>query len=100
MNFVPCVGPTYTLTALPACGSGQYSIGVNISNMGSASTYAITNTANGSVVTATGTGRGGGFMERGSVLEPERCVTLNLAHNVNALCSASTGPYNSLVPCQ
>ncbi|HQV75909.1 MAG TPA: GEVED domain-containing protein, partial [Flavobacteriales bacterium] len=93
LNFVPCVGPTYTLTALPACGSGQYSIGVNISNMGSASTYAITNTANGSVVTATGTGTWnvGPFLS-GTI------VTLNLAHNVNALCSASTGALQFTCP--
>ncbi|MBK9764970.1 MAG: hypothetical protein IPO87_16895 [Flavobacteriales bacterium] len=86
LNFVPCVGPTYTLTALPACGSGQYSIGVNISDMGTASSYAITNTGNGSVVTATATGSWtvGPFLS-GTI------VTLNLAHNVNAVCNATSG---------
>ena len=85
LNFANCVGPTYTTTVVPACGTNQYNVSVVVTNLGSATSYAISNSLNGSVVNvpALGTYTVGPFAS-GST------VNLTLTHNANPTCNANT----------
>ena len=81
---LPCTSPTATFTTVPNCVNNQYSIAVNVTNMGDASTLDVLNASSVSIGTITGTGI--------STFGPYTSGTtqsLTLAHNLNSICNVT-----------
>ncbi|MBK7944423.1 MAG: hypothetical protein IPJ85_03510 [Flavobacteriales bacterium] len=83
LNFVTCVGPTATRSVVPACGTNQFFVAVNVTNMGTASSYTITNNIDGSTVNVPGVGvyNAGPFTSGAN-------VTVTLVHSDDVSCNA------------
>ena len=92
LNFVTCVGPTATRTIVPACPSG-FNLSVNVTSMGSATGYTITNNINASTVAVTGVGTYsvGPFANGSNVI-------LTLVHNADISCNATLPAATFLCP--
>jgi subtilisin-like proprotein convertase family protein len=90
LNFVDCVGPAATRTAVSACPGG-FNVNVNVTSMGSATGYTITNNINGSTVAVTGAGTysAGPFPSGSNVI-------LTLVHNSNPTCNLTLAPVSFL----
>lgn len=81
---INCTAPTATYTIVPNCGTNQFSVNVNITNMGSAASIAIKEGATTfTTATATGTYSAGPFASGSSHV-------LTLEHNANTLCNVTS----------
>ncbi len=88
----PCTAPVATYAIVPDCSNGQFSISVNISNMGSATSIAINDGATTlGTASATGSTVVGPFASGSS-------KTLTLVHNVNTLCNVTSAAQAYICP--
>lgn len=85
-----CTPPAATTTLVPACGSSQYSIDVNVTALGSG-TPSITDGTSSWPVTAIGVVNVGPFASGSS-------VTLTLLHGSDATCNLPLGLFNYSCP--
>ncbi len=93
LRILPCTPATAgSQTIVPACGTNEYYIDVNLTSLGSSTTIDLTNSLNGNVVTANATGvwQVGPFPS-GST------VTVTLEHN-NPSCDVNLAPQTYTCP--
>lgn len=85
-----CTSPAATFDVVPDCANSQFSVTVNLTSMGSATSVSI---QEGSTVYATATAAGtysaGPFADQST-------HTLTLAHNTDALCNVTSDPLISI----
>ncbi len=93
LRIVPCSPATAgSQTIVPACGTNEYFIDVNLTSLGSSATIDLTNSHNGNVVTANATG-----VWQVGPFPSGTTVTVTLEHN-NPACDVSLAPQSFTCP--
>ncbi|WP_445717549.1 choice-of-anchor J domain-containing protein [Flavobacterium sp.] len=87
-----CVNPTATFTIVPDCANGQFSIDVDVTNIGSATSLAISDgTTNLTGISATGVQTFGPYADGAS-------ATISITNEQDAGCSISSGALDYVCP--
>ena len=93
LRILPCTPATAgSQTIVPACGTGEYYIDVDLTSLGSSTTIDLTNSLNGNVVTANATG-----VWQVGPFPSGTAVTVTLEHN-NAACNSTLATQNYYCP--
>ncbi|KAA5532717.1 T9SS type A sorting domain-containing protein [Taibaiella lutea] len=95
ITAISCTAPAATFTAALDCANSQFSVSVNVTNMGSATSLSLSDgtTTYGSPITATGTYTAGPFSSGTT-------QTITLIHNASAYCNLESSQisYNCSLP--
>lgn len=93
ITAISCISPAATFTAVPDCANNQFSVSVNVTNLGSATSLSITDGTNtyGTAITATGTYTAGPFTSGTT-------QNLTLVHNIDSGCNLDADPISYLCP--
>lgn len=88
-----CTSPSATTSVVTNCANNQYSVNVNVTNLGSATSLSLTNgvLTYGSPITAAGTYAAGPFASGSS-------QNIVLVHNPDTLCNVNFAPIVSYCP--
>jgi hypothetical protein len=87
-----CSPPTATASAVDLCGSNQFRVDVNVTNMGDAATYTLSNDYDANTVSVTGTGTY-------SLTFPiDVVVNVTLEHDTDSACDKSYGSFTDSCP--
>jgi hypothetical protein len=93
ITALACTSPTATFTTVPDCANNQFSVSVNVTNLGSATSLSLTDgtTTYGTAITAIGTYTAGPFTSATT-------QNLTLVHNIDAGCNLDADPISYLCP--
>jgi hypothetical protein len=87
-----CTPPTATASVVDLCGTNQFRVDVNVTNMGDASTYTLSNDYDANTVSVTGTGTW-------SLTFPiDILVSVTLEHDSDSACDTIFGAFTDSCP--
>lgn len=89
ISCATCLAPTATTSVVPDCANNQFSLSINITSMGNATSLGLESTQNGIEQTVTTTGT--------YIMGPYPIASTQaifLRHNLNATCDASLGNFS------
>ena len=87
-----CTPPTATASVVDLCGTNQFRVDVNVTNMGDASTYTLSNDYDANTVSVTGIGTW-------SLTFPiDVAVNVTLEHDSDSSCDTSYGAFTDTCP--